>query len=139
MITDWLDPVSYKLGQAAGGGGGGGNPNYVETIVGTLANPWGSYAFSDIRRNIANNAITAYITTSDSRKWFIPSGKSTGNNLWVRFNGGFSNTIDYDCISITSSGTTTSVHYEYSDGNYTETTIDPTTPCMLTIIHHPLP
>ena len=23
MITDWLDPISYTLGQAAGGGGGG--------------------------------------------------------------------------------------------------------------------
>ncbi len=34
MITDWLDPVSYKLGQAAGGG----NPNTVETYSGTTAN-----------------------------------------------------------------------------------------------------
>ena len=48
MITDWLDPVSYKLGQAAGGGGGGGNPNYVETITGDSENPWGTYTFTQL-------------------------------------------------------------------------------------------
>lgn len=115
------------------------NPNYVETISGTLGNPWGSYAFSDIRRGITNDDITAYITTSDSRRWYVPSGKTVGNNLWVRFNNPSSGVVDYNAISILSTGATDSVHYEYHDGNYTETTIDPTTPCTLTIIHHPLP
>ena len=34
MITDWLDPVSYKLGQAAGGGGGGAG--LFETVLQSL-------------------------------------------------------------------------------------------------------
>lgn len=118
---------------------GGGNPNYVETIEGTLAEPWGGYAFSDIRRGIANDTITAYITTSDSHRWYIPSGKSTGNNMWFRFNTAYADVIDYNVLSVSSAGAIAAVHYEYRDGNYSETTIDSTTPCTLTIIHHPLP
>ena len=115
------------------------NPNYVETIEGTLANPWGGYAFSEIRRSIANNIITAYITTSESHRWYVPTGRNAGNNLWVRFNAVQAGIIDYNALSVLSTGATSSVHYEYRDGNYTETSIDPTTPCTLTIIHHPLP
>lgn len=36
-----LDTESFLLGIATGGGSDGGNPNYVETIEGTLENPWG--------------------------------------------------------------------------------------------------
>lgn len=35
MITDWLDPVSYKLGQAAGGGSGGSGELF-ETVLESL-------------------------------------------------------------------------------------------------------
>lgn len=133
-----FDPVSYAMGKMAGGGGGG-NPNYIETIEGTLENPWGSYAFSDIRRGITNDTITAFITTSDSRRWYIPSGKTTGNNLWFRFNTAQAAVIDYNALSVSTKGETDAVHYEYRNGNYSETTIDPATPCTLTIIHHPMP
>ena len=37
-----FDPVSYILGKQSGGGGGGSNPNYVETVTGTVASPWGN-------------------------------------------------------------------------------------------------
>lgn len=33
--------LDSMLDELSNSNGGGGNPNYVETITGTLANPWG--------------------------------------------------------------------------------------------------
>lgn len=44
------------------GGGGGGNPNYVETIEGTLANPWGKYTASELFSAARSGDLTMYIT-----------------------------------------------------------------------------
>ena len=40
----------------------GGNPNYVETIEGTAANPWGDIDPAELRVQLANNTATARIT-----------------------------------------------------------------------------
>lgn len=57
MITDWLDPVSYKLGQAAGGGGGGGA---TATVI-----------------------KTAYTSASDSTDALIPIPTAAGHLLCI--------------------------------------------------------
>ena len=55
-----LDVESFLLGMAAGGGGGG-NPNYVEVIEGTLANPWGEIDAGNLANEIATNNANADI------------------------------------------------------------------------------
>lgn len=59
-----FDPVDYLLAmqQAGKGGGGGGNPNYVETITGTVANPWGNANYNDLVAGIAQQNITVYFS-----------------------------------------------------------------------------
>lgn len=61
-----LDVESFLLGIAAGGGGGG-NPNYVETITGTLANPFGDYTSSQLAY-MANveNSINMFLVVDGS-------------------------------------------------------------------------
>lgn len=41
-----------------------GNPNYVETISGTLANPWGEYAASELFSAARGGELTMYISAS---------------------------------------------------------------------------
>lgn len=145
MITDWLDPVSYKLGQAAGGGGG--NPNYVETITGTLANPWGEIDAGNLANEIANNNANAEIAW-DATAIGVGTDRSplyTGNDgiqLLVRTSR-IGEPTDYAALDIawlTSDGELASAHALTSGAGYVDlqgyasliTTV-------LTIIHHPLP
>lgn len=58
-----FDPISYAMGVRAGGGGGG-NPNYVETVEGTLANPWGSVEPEALYTELADNAASILLTAS---------------------------------------------------------------------------
>lgn len=56
------DVESFLLGTAAGsGGGGGGNPNYVEFITGTLANPWGDVDVEAIASQCLTDDATMYL------------------------------------------------------------------------------
>ena len=41
--------------------GGGGNPNYSETIVGTLSSPFGKYTSAQLQEMIAANEVTVQI------------------------------------------------------------------------------
>lgn len=41
--------------------GGGGNPNYVETIEGTLANPWGSVDPSALHQSVLSGDASAML------------------------------------------------------------------------------
>lgn len=59
-----LDTESFLLGIAAGGGGG--NPNYVETISGTVANPWGAANYQELINGISSNELTVAMTIGDT-------------------------------------------------------------------------
>ncbi len=143
MITDWLDPVSYKLGQAAGGGGGG-NPNYVETISGTVANPWGTYSPSALFTAAESGAVSISITATvegvpQSPMIFVGDiGRSERAFVYPKIQS--SGAVDNSLSNVLVYGSTGSVlHY----GTFTnpsegmEYINDDTT--VLTIVHHPLP
>jgi len=59
-----LDTESFLLGIATGGGGDGGNPNYVETLNGTLGNPIPYSRYSEILNDLENGNATMYIKGS---------------------------------------------------------------------------
>lgn len=113
-------------------GGGSGNPNYVETIEGTLANPWGNYSYGTIIQDIADNNITAYLMMTMHPQHIQYSGFPTSG--WVSVSATISAVTQ---IQYTGGGVLNFAR-EYS-GFSTYTDIDPATPCTLTIIHHPLP
>lgn len=152
MITDWLDPVSYKLGQAAGGGGGGGNPNYVETITGTIGNPWGAHTFSDIKAALASNEITAYIVDDllPGERIYLEASADGVSGFTGSFHISTQSSViivdreieyvAYDsngaCVAFFSVMGTTSQNAMTVD-DYTEDAADAT--CTLYLIHHPLP
>ena len=52
------NPVLAEVPQVSG------NPNYVETISGTLANPWGEYAASELFSAARSGDLTMYISAS---------------------------------------------------------------------------
>ena len=144
MITDWLDPVSYKLGQAAGGGGGGGNPNYVETITGTLANPWGDIDILDLGQKVMNNNATVFLEINDASHSVTPlQGLFIVDDVNVSAMFSFSMFFDesFSAISVVFLGGNflNSVSIDGTAGSYTVDQIPSTTPTTLTIIHHPLP
>lgn len=125
------------------------NPNYVETISGTLENPWGDYNLrTDLAPKLLSNEIDFYITFSVS------------NSVYVAFpNRGSLVAVTHICSAYSTSTTvarlsllrytpggalqsaTVIPEILESSGNWSGsgTSLDPTTPCTLTIIHHPLP
>lgn len=144
MITDWLDPVSYKLGQAAGGGGG--NPNYVETITGTLANPFGSMTSGELKtliQNVANGSATAILRISNMINMVLVPNESNGlyfvgitNFDSTEFDGYL---FEYDGSNMNRYG-----GYCYFDISSDSVSGDITSlpgskQTTLTVIHHPLP
>lgn len=52
-----FDITSYILGKKSGGGGS--NPNTVQTVTGTMANPWGDVDFEAIRAALATGNASA--------------------------------------------------------------------------------
>ena len=146
MITDWLDPVSYKLGQAAGGGGGSGNPNYVETITGTLANPWGEKSYSELVDGIVNldASVTLIVDATsigyDEYLLSVARGEAIMAGQLPLMSCGYS---DGDWSAVYAFFTSNGTLYQamaLSNGQ----TLDMTQyaallPTTLEIVHHPLP
>ena len=54
-----MDLFDVVVAKKLSGGGGGGNPNYVQTITGTLADPWGDVGFEAIRVALATGNASA--------------------------------------------------------------------------------
>lgn len=54
--------------------GSGGNPNYVETIEGTLANPWGNVDYVTLVHKIQSREVTALLAVvlPDGTEWILP-------------------------------------------------------------------
>lgn len=116
----------------------GGNPNYIETIEGTLENPWGNYNYSELITDINNHEISCELTvrpgdhaighlfyygTALSGWGFVYGTANTINNLYR--------------VMYKADGTLNKARIFTSFNEYTE--IDPATPCTLTVIHHPMP
>ena len=150
MITDWLDPVSYKLGLAAGRGGGGGNPNYVETITGTLANPFGSYTPAEIRQMLASQSASVTLTipnledeeTGESYTNVVALLRAYGTNNMSADAIPTMDATDFAALKLRWNVSTSSYNAKLGmlfTGEYNYTDVDLTTPCTLTVIHHPLP
>ena len=130
--------------------GGGGNPNSVETIEGTVANPWGDYGVADIISMINDDAnYTIFIDVDTGSQDYIrlfPFIWRTG----INFGRAYCSDSDEP-----SSWVADSILYSKETGEHIgSATIDGLmdeddgtvmegffflTPTILTIIHHPLP
>lgn len=141
-----FDPVSYLLGTKAGGGGG--NPNYVETITGTLANPWGDKEYAGLIADIDSNAVTAIMVAT------VPGGGGTSLpfslvtiDSSIRGSGAFYNYTNLDGPSLNEAFAVTwdddgTLHYAVITQGGADTDITAyasLATTTLTIIHHPLP
>ena len=127
-----------------------GNPNYVETISGTLSNPWGENTPLDLFTAARNGNLTMYIEASVA--YSEGGAEETATMMFLPISG-------LPTFGFTKPSTSTSVlnfaRVGYSNtgklsravaGNINTSaesqeliTLSGDTPCTLTIIHHPLP
>lgn len=130
------------------------NPNYVETISGTIGNPWGG-RFAAIRDAVEVGNATAYITYSGTKAYAsIETISGLSAIKQVAFSG-------LDPVSKVDEWGFEFARflYDYSDGSVVSEQTDPylwagestasnrwggadlssSASCTLTIIHHPLP
>ena len=131
------------------GGGGGGNPNYVETIEGTLGYPWGDYSLrNDLAPKILSNDIDFYVTFSLNGASYTAFPNRGNTSAVTRVCSAYSltaTTARVSSLRYSPNGTLQSAKVipELSESNGIWSgngiTLDSTTPCTLTIIHHPLP
>ena len=82
------DILLAKQLAGSGGGGGGGNPNTVQTITGTLANPWGDVDPDELGAKLESLDASANITIDASA---LGAGeinsRMNGNSVSVYTNG----------------------------------------------------
>lgn len=126
----------------------GGNPNYVETIEGTLFSPFGNHTRDELLSGIGAGEITAMLTVSLGGKEYTMPGQRVAKNLsfsrLVRADSGTGGSTFLTAVSITYDlrglNTNTSNYHDSSGswriiGREAAKEIS----CTLTIIHHPLP
>ena len=64
---------------------GGGNPNYVETIIGTLDNPWGDVTLDVLADDVLEGNATVYLEADGTalglgtQQYYVQLGGSTGS------------------------------------------------------------
>lgn len=121
----------------------GGNPNTVETITGTVAEPWGG-RFAEIKAGIADGSMTCYFNGS------------TGGRMYVFLDNANGHVIATDIANYDQSMNTLVLFggevyiYNLTDGSLAKSYVvdegevlgEPVTPTMaktLTIIYHPMP
>lgn len=128
-------------------GGGGGNPNYIETIEGTLANPWGTHNPSDLWQGLVSKDISMQLscTISDPIDLYAypyyGAEEDPEDTDAIMFIYGYITGKSASLLKIYN------LTYEKTGGliiaaqviNRNRTDYDPTSPCTLTIIHHPMP
>lgn len=136
----------YAIAQK-GGGGGGGNPNSVQTITGTLDDPWGDVDYDELSEALQSGNATAIIEADATALGFgtitQPVQKTVGiNNLYsdgaaidVSSSNATANTLEW--------GNTTGNIAKfaiYAGGTITDALAYASlVPTELTIIWHPLP
>ncbi len=136
-----LDTESFLLGIAAGGGGGGGNPNYVETISGTLANPWGDLGAAALYLALYRNASASMLVQMGgaairllltqkgldeiyaSAAYYDPNTSSLNEAVGISWHEG-----ELKYAYVTQNGVTTDM-----------TAYAAAISTTLTVIHHPMP
>lgn len=127
-----------------------GNPNYVETIEGTLANPWGDYTASELFSEASNYSITLFITAElvysdggNAETTTMSYIKADGSTTFGFTRPGISaTTIQFSRAGYSSAGTLVKCvagNINTSAGTQELLVVPGETPCTLTIIHHPLP
>ena len=124
-----------------------GNPNYVETIEGTLFSPFGNYTRDGLLSGIDAGEITAILTVSlDGKEYIMPGqrhAKVLSFSRLVRLDIGTGSPSYLAAVSVTyqSSGFNTPSSSYYSSGSWIIIKEEDAKeiPCTLTIIHHPLP
>ena len=127
------NPVVVEVPQVSG------NPNYVETITGTVANPWGEYAFADLLTAHRNHDLSMYLTSDDLPYTITPVGRAAMKRRFVCVNTATASVVTLAAIDYTSTGGFSAGRvYTYVGGTMQITDIDPTQACTLTIIHHPM-
>ena len=126
-----------------------GNPNYVETISGTLANPWGEYAASELFSAARGGELTMYISASVT---YSEGGTAeTATMMFFPITGmptfGFTrpganlSQINFARLAYSNSGALNkAVAGNINTLNETQELLQSPsdTACTLTIIHHPM-
>ena len=160
ILEDIADAINAKTGETAAMApgemadaissiSGGGNPNYIETIEGTLGNPWGDYSLrNDLAPKILSNDIDFYITFSLNGASYVAFPNRGTISAATHVCSAYSVTATAASLSLlrySPTGTLQSAKVipelteNDSSWNGSGISLDPTTPCTLTIIHHPLP
>lgn len=126
-------------------GGGGSNPNYVETITGTLANPWGVVRYSELKNELANNNASCKLVIDATSIGFdifsLLGNTSTDGAVYFELIATGGSTVDvWAAISVNYNivGELTSA-FSLIGGNAMNISVYPNLPTTLTIIHHQLP
>jgi len=138
-----MDVVSFIMGQKMSGGGGGGNPNYVQTITGTLANPWGDYPSQTLFSNALNNNITLLIRFNTGNAWTRDFPIYTDrHDIGYSGNVNFVETNGAEIVSAYWILWGTSLEEAFMYSSFTDKTdmssMAAHIPTVLTIIHHPM-
>ncbi len=121
-------------------GGGGGNPNSVETVTGTVGNPFGELAFDELYSGLGNNGVTLILSALGASMMGQTSG--SGNILFGTVL--FSAPIDAapwigGSVCYYASGEETQLDYAKVLQSGVWADLPAATPTVLTVIHHPLP
>ena len=126
------------------------SPNHVETISGTLSNPWGENTPLDLFAVARNGSLTMYIETSVTYSASVAA--ETATMMFFPISGlptfGFTKpgisaaTIYFARCAYNNSGSlgrAVAGNINTSSKSQELITLSGDTPCTLTIIHHPLP
>ena len=121
----------------------GGNPNYVETIEGTLENPWGNYTLNNIWEMLSSNEATMYIQyigifNGYAYGYAIPNGTIGWTDGSVLFSAACGTGFLTYAYSFSYSSNATYLYIKKASSSGWDT-VDGTGACTLTIIHHPMP
>ena len=135
-MADEIDSIS----------GGGGNPNYVETVTGTLANPWGSVTPATLQTAISGNNATALLTVDASAigmgaAYLVATPFAQQAIAFQAVGSSGSSVADWAAVDVAygTNGTLTYAWINRSGAALDATAYAQSITTTLTIIHHPLP
>lgn len=127
---------------------GGGNPNYLETIIGTLNYPFGSYSLSEIKTMLESDDYTLKVSLPKYGEvecviavdpnnddvvisWFDEADAKVLTMCKAYYEIGSVNILEYDIKASSNYGSIENV----SDPQMGYLTVE----TLLKVIHHPLP
>lgn len=131
------DSVQIELDQS-----GTGNPNYVETIDGTVFNPFGDYVVSELAQEVEAGNITVIMQLYYTSNAYVTTPLLSRQQGHILVTNGFADMDNqiFLALSLTCSDSGVSL-VQYTSftesADVTEMYADNRT--VLTIIHHPLP